>query len=188
MGASAFQPLSALECYVLRLNPFHLSTETRLDSLLSNLHIWDYGLHTNGKIDPKCALRVTSRASQEACADMLGWNVWCRLQDAQVRSEAQQLSASMKIIKTEVTPFGSAEASGSDFCWGAARVRSSMSRLITFLSEVWWAKRSGLLRLKAGFPMPSVASLSSLTRAKQGGQKIILKQNIFQWQAENSFQ
>lgn len=132
--------------------------------------------------------RVAARASREAWADTLAWNAGCRLQEAQVRSGAQRLSLSVKIIKAEVTPFGSAEACSLHFCWWAARVRSRVSCLITFFSEASWAERSGLLMLKAGFPVPSIAPPSSLTGAKEGGQKITLEQNIFQWQAANSSQ
>lgn len=174
MGAPAFNPPSAPQYNILRLNSLHLRalrwewihcSATCTEEIMGCIPMAKQTLSV-----PCC---FASTASQEACADTLGWKGWGRLQDAQVSSGAQQLSPSVKLIKSEVTPFGSAEASSLNFCWRAARMRSSMSCLITFFSEGWYAERSGLLMLKAGFPMPSVASLSSLTRAKQGGQKII---------------
>ena len=188
MGASAFNPPSAPECHVLRLNPLHLSTVRWGGFTAQHLPVWDDGLPAGAERILSVPRRIAARASREAWADTLAWNAGCRLQEAQVRAGAQRLSPSVKIIKAEVTPFGSAEACSLHFCWWAARVRSRVSCLITFFSEDCWAERSGLLMLKAGFPVPSIAPPSSLTGAKEGGQKITLRQNIFQWQAANSSQ
>ena len=187
-GASALNPPSAPECRVLRLNPLHLCTVRQGGLAAQHLPAWDGGLPASGRADPYCA-PPRGRQSLPGNPDIhAGLESQMPLQEAQVRSGAQRLSPSVQMIKAGVTPFGSAEACSLHFCWWAVRVRSRMSRLITFFSEACWAERSGLLMLKAGFPVPSGASPSSLTGAKEGGQKITLEQNIFQWQAANSSQ
>lgn len=81
----------------------------------------------------------------------------------QVRWGTQPLLLHLRLIRFDVSPLGSAWACSPSFCWWAARVLSGLSCLITFSSEGWYAERSVLLMLKAGFSMPSVAALSSFT-------------------------
>lgn len=82
--------------------------------------------------------------------------------NAQVTSRTYALSLNPMMINSEVSPLGSAWACSRIFCCWAARVLSSMSRpIITSSCEVWYAERSVLLMLKAGFAMSSVPALSS---------------------------
>lgn len=157
------------------------SPEIRVASLLPTHHRWGGGPHTSDQVHPECA-RPHGKLGQTC------WRAGC---PGYIRSTATVAQCTdgqgVKIIKTEVAPLVSAEVGSLNSCRWAATVPPSTTCLTT-TSAAWYAERSGLLALKAGFPVPSAASVSPATEAKQGGHKVTGQQNTFSRQTENSFQ